>query len=86
MKVIGYILAVVGLIIVILGSGFFGDFNYFDFDSLYVSIGGVVLIIVGALVSAKGSGGRKKNKSGEDEIPIYEGVGKKRRIVGYRKG
>ncbi len=82
MKVIGYVVAVVGLVVVALGSGFFGEVGFFGVDSLYVSIGGVVLVVVGAVFSLKG-GGRVKKQS--EEIPIYEGTGKKRRIVGYRR-
>lgn len=83
-KAVGYFVAVVGLVVMVLGSGFFGEFD-FGIDSLYVSGVGIVLVIVGALVSLK-NGEKKKVDKGEDEIPIYEGVGKNRKIVGYRKG
>ena len=85
-KVVGYVVAVAGLVVVALGSGFFGEIDLFGFDSLYVSISGVVLVVIGAVVSMAGGGRRKVGKDkGASEVPIYEGVGKKRRIVGYRK-
>ena len=83
MRVIGYIVAVVGLVVIVLGSGFFGEINFLGVDSLYVSGFGVLLVVVGAFLSMRG-GSRGKKQS--EEIPIYEGVGKKRRIVGYRRG
>ncbi len=83
-KVVGYVLAVVGLVVIALGSGFFGEVNLYGIDSLYVSVAGVGLVVVGVIVSLKGGSGRVKKQS--EEIPIYEGVGKKRKIVGYRRG
>ena len=86
-KVIGYVLAIVGLVVIALGSGFFGEIDLFGVDSFYISIGGVVLVIIGSVVSMMdGTGRRRQDRSkGRTEVPIYEGVGKKRRIVGYRK-
>lgn len=82
-KVVGYVLAVVGLVVIAVGSGFFGEVDLLGFDSLYVSITGVGLVVVGVVFSMMGGSGRVKKQS--EEIPIYEGVGKKRKIVGYRK-
>jgi hypothetical protein len=42
--------------------------------------------VFGVFVSLKGDKRGKAPKGGEDEIPIFEGIGKSRRIVGYRKG
>ena len=86
-KVIGYVLAIVGLVVIALGSGFFGEIDLFGVGSFYISIGGVVLVIIGSVVSMMdGTGRRRQDRSkGRTEVPIYEGVGKKRRIVGYRK-
>lgn len=82
-KVIGYVLAVVGLAVMVFGMGIFGEVDLFGFDSLYVSGVGVGLVVVGVVLSLMSGGGRVKKQS--EEIPIYEGVGKKRKIVGYRK-
>ena len=86
MKVVGYIVAIVGIVVIALGSGFFGEVDLFGFDSLYVSVAGVVLVVIGVVVSLMGDGNRRQDKTkGRTEVPIYEGVGKKRKIVGYRK-
>jgi len=82
-KVIGYIVAVVGIVVIVLGSGFFGEIDLFGVGSLYVSGAGVLLVVVGVVISFTGSKGIGKQKG--EEVPIYEGVGKKRRIVGYRR-
>jgi len=85
-KVVGYVVSIVGLVVMSLG------FNIINFKlallegiSANIIAGvGIGLIIVGVVLSLKGSGGRR-SKQAEEEVPIYEGVGKKRKIVGYRK-
>ena len=86
-KVVGYGVAVVGLVIMAFG------FNIIPLKVAflegvagnYISGVGIAIIIVGVVLSMKGTGGRRKGSKGEDEVPIYEGTGKKRKIVGYRK-
>jgi len=84
-KVIGYIVAVVGLVVMTLGFGIIKKVDLLGIPSVYVSGAGIILVVVGVVISMKseGGGGRKVDE-GKNEIPIYEGVGKKRRIVGYR--
>lgn len=82
-KVVGYVFAVVGLVAIVMGSGFFGEVDLIGITSLQISIVGVVLVVIGVALSLVGGRGRSRQKS--EEVPIYEGVGKKRRIVGYRK-
>ncbi len=85
-KVVGYVVSIVGLVVMSLG------FNIINFKlallegiSANIIAGvGIGLIIVGVVLSLKGSGGRR-SKQAKEEVPIYEGVGKKRKIVGYRK-
>ena len=86
-RVAGYVVAVVGLAVMVLGLGVFGEVNLFGLDSLYVSGAGIVLVVIGVVLSMMGEGGRRRGDKdkGRSEVPIYEGVGKKRRIVGYRK-
>jgi hypothetical protein len=55
-------------------------------DLNYVAGGGIFLVVIGVFISLKGEKGGKSRKGGEDEIPIYEGTGRHRRVVGYRKG
>jgi len=81
--VIGYIVAVVGIVVMALSFGFFGEIDLFGIPSLYVSGAGVGLVVVGVVLTLMGGGVRGKQKS--EEVPIYEGVGSKRKIVGYQR-
>ena len=87
-KVIGYVVSGAGILIMALG-----------FEMLPVKVkilesvagniiagAGIGLVVVGVLLSMNKGGEKKKGKGGHDEVPIYEGVGKRRRVVGYRKG
>lgn len=85
-KILGYVIAFVGLIILALGLELFsfgGDFLN-NFSKWYVQILGGILIAIGVALSLMGKKGSRKSKD-SDEVPIYEGTGKKRKIVGYRK-
>lgn len=86
-KVVGYVVSIVGIIVMVFGFEMFPielDILKGVAGNIIVGVG-IVGIVVGVLISLKDGGGRRNNKKGEDEIPIYEGVGKKRRVVGYRK-
>ena len=86
-KETGYVISVLGIVIMAIG------FNMIPLgweilnlvDSNYVAGVGILLIVLGVFVSMKGQKGRGAPKSGEDEVPIFEGVGRSRRVVGYRK-
>ncbi len=85
-KVVGYVVSVVGIVIMTIGFQMI-DFgweilNIVNLD--YVAGFGLVLVGIGVLISLMGEKG--KREKGGDEIPIFEGVGNSRRIVGYRKG
>ena len=86
---IGYAISVVGIAVMVLGFGMI-DIKLKFLEGVagnYIASVGVVMIVVGvviSLMSEKGKG-RGKVKGGEEEVPIYEGVGKKRKVVGYRK-
>ena len=90
-KVIGYVVSVVGIFVMALGFGMVPvEVRILEgVGSNVVSGVGVGLVVVGVLISLKGDKveekGKKKGKGGEDEVPIYEGVGKRRKVVGYRK-
>jgi len=88
-KVIGYVVSVLGIVVMAVGFGVIPLKLVFleGVAGNYIAGAGVVLVVVGVLMSLeRGSIGKKNAKGGEDEIPIYEGVGKKRKVVGYRKG
>ena len=82
-KLIGYIIALIGLIV--LGLSFFTKKISFiaPIDPKFFMIGGVIIIIIGIALSL-GEGKTKVHQSSV-EVPIYEGTGKNRKIVGYRR-
>lgn len=85
-KVVGYVISVFGIFVMAVGFKMI-NFGWEFLNSVnlnYIAGAGLVLVGVGVFVSLMDKGGSKKG--GDDEIPIYEGVGKNRRIVGYRKG
>ena len=88
-KVIGYIISIVGLALMVFNSGNFGFAEgFFEGSGLnpwYVTLLGIGLIVVGVAISLMDKGGGGKIKHAKEEVPIYEGVGKNRKIVGYRK-
>lgn len=54
-----------------------------EISKLIITIVGAIILFIGAFLSfSGGSGGSNKQK---EEVPIYEGEGKKRTVVGYRK-
>ncbi len=85
-KVVGYVVSVAGLVVMALGFNII-NFKIALLDGISANIiagVGIAMIVVGVVLSLKSSGGRK-SKQAKEEVPIYEGVGKKRKIVGYRK-
>lgn len=83
-KIIGYIIAAAGVVVIALTM-----LNILAIPGLktpYLIIAGVALVIVGiTLTFSSGSSSRKVNQA-EEEVPIYAGEGKKRKIVGYQRG
>jgi len=82
---IGYLLAVLGL--VVLGLNTKGGKKLVPFlekvPSSSILAVGLVLIVLGIIVViVLGKGGKVKQV--EKEVPIYKGEGKKRKIVGYK--
>tara|TARA_Y100000310_G_scaffold60247_1_gene55596 strand:- start:750 stop:1013 length:264 start_codon:yes stop_codon:yes gene_type:complete len=84
-KVIGYVISIVGLALMTLGFGIFKINSGFleALPELWVVSGGIVLIILGVIISLKDEKSVRKKTS--EEVPIYEGRGKNRRIVGYQR-
>jgi hypothetical protein len=87
-KMVGYALSIAGVLVMALGFGML-PFKVAILEGVAGNIiagAGIGLVVVGVLFSMNKGGGSKKGKGGHDEVPIYEGVGKKRKVVGYRKG
>jgi len=88
-KLVGYIISVVGILVMVVS---FGGINLgLDFlnnlDKKYIMIAGIILIILGVVFSLtdKSSSKKKKIEHASEEVPIYSGEGKGRKIVAYRK-
>lgn len=85
-KWVGYAVSGVGLAIMILGIGGFEiGISFLEGIGENIILGiGVAIVIAGVGLSMVGKGGSKSKHSNE-EVPIYEGTGKNRKIVGYRR-
>lgn len=85
-KILGYVIAILGLAVIGL-SNYIIKLPFLNSSAkglLYVAMTGVVLIAVGIALSLTGSSSSSIKQAAE-EVPIYEGEGKKRKIVGYQK-
>lgn len=82
-------MSIAGIVIMALGFGMISlDWEILETISPNYIVGaGIAGIVVGVVISLTDSEKptKKKGKGGADEVPIYEGVGKKRKVVGYRK-
>lgn len=79
-KLTGYIIAAVGLVIMVASfkSASVPILNSLSIKPVFIMIAGIAIIILGvALTLGKGS----KAHQVEEEVPIYHG----KKIVGYRK-
>ena len=89
-KFVGYIISISGLALMTIGFGVI-NVGWKILDTIkpkYISGIGIVAIAVGAIISLQSEGGKRgtrKIDKGEKEVPIYEGVGKNRKVIGYRK-
>ncbi len=88
MKLIGYIIAGVGVLII--------AFNKFIISlplisglgsksMMYTIVAGVAAVAVGVVLVLGESSSSDNVKHAAPEVPIYEGTGKNRRIVGYQR-
>ena len=83
-SILGYLCSLVGLVLVVSGLSQFNAYilkivpQLVAVPSLYLQIGGGVLILLGVYLLAGKSGGSSKKLA---EVPIYKG----NQIVGYRR-
>ena len=82
----GYIVSVFGIFVMLVGFRMINlGWEILNIvRSEYIAGTGLALIGIGIFISLMDKG--NKQEGGDNEIPIFEGVGKSRRIVGYRKG
>lgn len=88
MKVVGYILSIAGLGVIGLSNkiaqlSFLANLG--SKGLVYTAVAGVALVAVGIVLVMGDSSSSSKVKQVAEEVPIYEGEGKNRRIVGYKK-
>lgn len=83
---IGYLLAGLGLIALALNSKIGREnFSFLGkISSEYILVPATVLIVFGLIIMIMNSKNGSKIKQITKEVPIYQGEGKKRKIVGYR--
>lgn len=89
MKLLAYIVAIAGLAIIAL-SNTISKLSFLAGNTkglMYTVLAGVVLIVIGVVLIASNSKSSSSSKVPHvsEEVPIYEGEGKKRRIIGYKK-
>ena len=84
-KLVGYLIAIVGLVITFLSLNLtlINITLPEQIKPVYIMIFGIALVIFGVFITL-GKSKRRTNQS-EEEVPIYEGTGKKRKIVGYHR-
>ena len=81
-KIIGYILAILGLAIIALSSKIQ---TLAHIKLSYIILAGIALIVGGIAFLLDFSSSSSKVKQALEEVTIYEGEGKNRKIVGYKK-
>jgi small neutral amino acid transporter SnatA (MarC family) len=85
-SIIGYILAAAGLGVLLTAKSIYSTLsNVFEVKMPMIIIAGVGLILIGIFMLMNPSQRQQKVVHAKEEVPIYEGEGKNRRIVGYRK-
>jgi hypothetical protein len=85
-KALGYVLSLAGLGIILFSKqlAVLSFLSKIPKISIYTVVAGVACILVGIIfMMDKSSSGKVKQV--EEEVPIYEGEGKKRKIVGYKR-
>jgi len=85
-KLVGYVISIAGLAVMAIGLGMFSISEKFlkVVNPNYITGIGIAGIVVGVVISLRADKG-KKARQAKEEVPIYEGEGKNRKIVGYRK-
>jgi len=83
-KWLGYILAIIGAIGVLLRTEMIKKLVPITLPAItqttYFMIGSVVVVVIGLALTMMGGGGMRRSKGG-GEVPIYSG----NQIVGYRR-
>ncbi len=86
-KIIGYALSIAGLAGIVFSKKLSTYLTFLGAKaSIYTMVAALALVVVGVvLISSESSGSNNNVKHASEEVPIYEGEGKKRKIVGYHR-
>lgn len=84
-KILGYIIALAGLVILALSFITSNIPLISSIPKMYVMFAGVIVIVLGIAMSMMNESSGSKVKHASEEVPIYEGEGKNKRIVGYKR-
>ena len=85
-KIAGYILSILGLGAIALSNKIAPIIFKANPKGLaYTALGAVVLIVVGIVLVMSSSSSSSNIKQASEEVPIYQGEGKNKKIVGYKK-
>ncbi|MBI2629536.1 hypothetical protein HYW76_00375 [Candidatus Pacearchaeota archaeon] len=84
-KLLGYILSILGLIIIVLSFNTSRLPIPAAITPAYVMIAGICLVILGIVFIMNKPKSSSKISQSSEEVPIYQGEGKSRKIVGYQK-
>ena len=85
--IIGYILSAAGLALILTSTKIFSLISPLipGIKLPFIIMGGAGLILIGIIILMNPSEKRSSVSQSSEEVPIYVGEGKHRRIVGYRK-
>ncbi|MCH7850869.1 MAG: hypothetical protein IH845_04475 [Nanoarchaeota archaeon] len=84
-KLVGYSLSGIGLAVMVVGIGNIKFDLLKGIGETYIIGVGVVIVVAGVVMSMMNQKYSPKSNKSSEEIPIYEGTGKERKIVGYRR-
>lgn len=85
-SIIGYILSGVGLAVIVASQKITTFISKFITVKLpIIIIAGAGLILAGIIILMNSSRENNRVNQAAEEVPIYQGEGKNRKIVGYRK-
>jgi len=81
----GYVLSGIGLLLILFSSEQGKKFVPFlsAIKTSYLTIAGGIIVIAGIVLMILF--GKSSGKQKQEEVPIYEGKGKKRKIVAYQR-
>ena len=88
-KLIGYVISLIGILLIVISliSSKIPVLSTLlsKIPQQYLLVAAAAVVIVGVAISLLGSKKSRKVTQSEEEVPIYEGEGKRKRIIGYKR-